>query len=479
MINHRCNRGPFLGKEKDMKRIGMGVVMALFLFGCAESEDSIRKSGPSPCSTHADCDALPCIAAFCDQATGFCRPRPAGVNCAQGAVGVCDGEGTCVECVANDQCEDGDPCTVGVCVNNGCQAAVADTTDDSCEGSGSSCMTSEDCDAAPFDCVVAVCAGEECVADIRSDNAFCHVNPETQFGECLAGNCYECVEGGEDYCPTPSACQTSVCLDLTCATENLPDGQACVLPTEDSGICDAGTCIPPVPGPVTVTYPLACVWGQNAAPYATQKYVESEMDVTVTLANTPIEGEPIGGTLEGVWTPRNTTSVKYNNWVSLFENDAGITGAGTSTGMTILDAGGLVFENLASDWSGSVWLPPELRKQWVSPKNASSSTLFTLRPLEDVTFAFDVADGASTLTFGMVGDVGDYGNGLGPESAVQGETTFMRHDFPTAPHYNNPIFEVYIHCAAGHWTENEQGDLDRPFVPMPEEDQIQFEVYTR
>ncbi len=97
------------------------------LLECSESGTFTRRtcSGATPrcvgetcvqCAAASDCDAVECRVATCDRATGTCAaatPSPAGTRC--GTDRVCNGEGSCVECVGDDDCEAHETCADRMC----------------------------------------------------------------------------------------------------------------------------------------------------------------------------------------------------------------------------------------------------------------------------------------------------------------------------------------------------------------------------
>jgi hypothetical protein len=82
-----------------------------------------------------------CTEGICT-ALGVCETEPADPETpCNGGQGVCDGSGTCVECINAGQCpSDGNECTVAVCATNACgQADVSDGT--ACGGGSGECQS--------------------------------------------------------------------------------------------------------------------------------------------------------------------------------------------------------------------------------------------------------------------------------------------------------------------------------------------------
>ncbi|TVR02433.1 MAG: hypothetical protein EA398_07755, partial [Deltaproteobacteria bacterium] len=149
--------------------------------------------------------------------------------------GVCDeATGECVAEAVNEgaSCDDGDPCTVSVCVGGVCAGPAVD-----CSGLDGACVAGT-CDEATGECAAAP-ANEGVVCD---DGDLCTENV------CEAG---VCVVVAVETCPTlASSCTAGVCDPvLGCTFETVEDGTACVPnPNFCAGtpeaICQAGICTP-------------------------------------------------------------------------------------------------------------------------------------------------------------------------------------------------------------------------------------------
>src|SRR6185369_17740 len=96
----------------------------------------------------------------------------AGEACVTDGGVVCDGAGTCVQCVSDAQCgEAGKPSCVGhVCVSPSCGdgAKNGDETAVDCGGSCAPCGDGEDC-LSGLDCASKVCSGDVCQVPTCSD----------------------------------------------------------------------------------------------------------------------------------------------------------------------------------------------------------------------------------------------------------------------------------------------------------------------
>jgi len=125
---------------------------------------------------------------------------PAGASCNDNGGIVCDGEGNCVECNTNAECD------------------VADQ------------------------CIASVCLDHQCALEPVPDGALCDLVGISD-GECIQGVCVpipECVADID--CDDGNVCTLDSCVDSIC--EYAPnDGASCIGDTGLSGVCDAGVCI--------------------------------------------------------------------------------------------------------------------------------------------------------------------------------------------------------------------------------------------
>ncbi len=215
----------------------------------------------SDCSDDFECTTDQCIAGSCVNTT-----QTINTPCAAGA-GVCNGNtcqecnedshcignangevcdttsGTCVGCVDDGQCEDGDPCTTNTC-NAGTCASVTET------GGLCECLSASDCQAAD------VCSDVACVANsCQYSNVAAGSN---DAGECPnvcdgSGECVECLSNSEcaangEVCDTINnvcvACNSvadcgaaDTCHVMTCSANE------CVqVPEQEGETCTGGVC---------------------------------------------------------------------------------------------------------------------------------------------------------------------------------------------------------------------------------------------
>ncbi|WAS98760.1 hypothetical protein [Nannocystis punicea] len=213
--------------------------------------------GPDDCPAAAECHAAVCSDGACDEVA-----VTAGESC---TTGVCDGEGTCVECVTARDCPMGQLCLAHQCAPPTCGDGLQNgmETDVDCGGpvcpacgDGAACDDDGDCDSG-------VCTGQVCQAAACDDGA--HNGDETDV-DCGGPTCPDCGPG--DGCQDDGDCDSGVCTgqvcqaaacddsvhngqetDVDCGGPTCPECQAgedCQLGSDcDSGVCTGQVCQPP------------------------------------------------------------------------------------------------------------------------------------------------------------------------------------------------------------------------------------------
>jgi hypothetical protein len=192
---------------------------------CDNNCQFIDNCAPDPCNQSDVCSPEVCTADPGDN-SAICTPDPgsaAGDVCSPPAGGICDGQGNCVTCTVDADCEDNNECTDNACVAGVCEF----TNDDS-----NSCSTG----GLPGDCNAGVCEG--LCTDITCPDA----------GECVTnvcdpadGSCNPQDDGintGCDLGGVPGVCDgAGACvqcnMDSQCAS-----GETCV-----NNICEAPACL--------------------------------------------------------------------------------------------------------------------------------------------------------------------------------------------------------------------------------------------
>jgi len=129
------------------------------------------------CAQLTDCDdENPCTTDACDTGTHKCVHEQTDPFCCNNSLDCASPTvpctiATCVAnscaypalpgcCVADEQCDDDNPCTVDVCLNDLCHHAKA--TDDDC------CMVSKDCIDDGLPCTTEMCAAQSCISTTQS-----------------------------------------------------------------------------------------------------------------------------------------------------------------------------------------------------------------------------------------------------------------------------------------------------------------------
>jgi hypothetical protein len=190
----------------------------------------------------------------CDPVSGCPGSTPSldGTACNFAAVGdgLCDGAGTCVEClVATDCTDDGNECTEpATCTGNACVAANTASgtacTGGVCDGAGLcvGCLVAGDCSDDGNDCTT----GPSCTAGACDAPSPLTAGTICTTGVCNgAGVCVECVDAGDctddgNQCTAGPSCTAGACD----TPGNLAQGVACDFIALGDGFCDgAGACV--------------------------------------------------------------------------------------------------------------------------------------------------------------------------------------------------------------------------------------------
>ncbi|MCY0985853.1 hypothetical protein OV203_01840 [Nannocystis sp. ILAH1] len=217
--------------------------------GCADVTDCPAEA--------SECHAPACQAGVCDEVALL-----PGAPC---ATGVCDGDGTCVECVLPENCPMGQLCIAQQCVPPTCDDGAENgmETDVDCGGPvcapcspGGACEDDSDCQSG-------VCTGQVCQAAACDDGV---ENGGESDVDCGGPDCPLC--GTDDACDDDLDCESQVCTlqvcqaptcddaqrngqetDVDCGGPTCPecqDGESCQSGTDcDSGVCTGQTCQPP------------------------------------------------------------------------------------------------------------------------------------------------------------------------------------------------------------------------------------------
>ena len=185
-------------------------------------------------------------------------------------VSPCPGGAGCA-CTADEECDDGNPCTYGgACVDAACTAGILDPCDD-----GDACS---DDNCAPATGCVHTLGNGPC-----QDGDECTIGDACKNDVCIPGKAKTCDDGNE--C-TDDSCKTSVGCTYTHNTAQCHDGNVCLDPSfcadgdcvqgkwkpcDDGNACTYETCEPvggcvslPVPLPAPCTGSAVEKWGRCA-----------------------------------------------------------------------------------------------------------------------------------------------------------------------------------------------------------------------
>jgi hypothetical protein len=191
---------------------------------CDDNCQAIDPCSPDPCNQGNVCSPEVCSADANNQP--LCTPDPgsaAGNACSPPAGGTCDGQGNCVACTLDSDCEDNNACTDNACVAGACVFTNDDTNQcttgglpgtcnaGSCEGlcTGVTCTSS-------VECVTEVCdpADGQCKPQNDGINTGCDLggSPGVCDGQ---GACVQCNIDAQ--CASGESCVNNVCEGVVIA----------------------------------------------------------------------------------------------------------------------------------------------------------------------------------------------------------------------------------------------------------------------
>ncbi|HEX3849474.1 MAG TPA: hypothetical protein VHW01_00825 [Polyangiaceae bacterium] len=205
--------------------------------------DNTACSDGNACTLNDACHANACVGS----------PAPARTACSQGPAKLCDGAGSCVECVSGGDCPGSDTacssrtCSAGKCGVSFAPAGTliaAQTAGDchvnQCDGAGNIASVVDDSDV-PVD--GRACTADTCSAGVPSNPPLAaEVRCETSRVCDGAGSCVDCVVAA-DCQGSDSTCSSRTCSNNQCGVKLASEGTTCA----DSGgqICNgAGSCVP-------------------------------------------------------------------------------------------------------------------------------------------------------------------------------------------------------------------------------------------
>jgi hypothetical protein len=188
---------------------------------CDDNCQDIDNCSPDPCNQGNVCSPEACTADPNDN-SAICTADPgsaAGNACSPPAGGTCDGQGSCVACTQNSQCEDNNACTDNACVAGACVFTPDDSNTCSTGGLPGTCNAGT-CEG--------LCTGVTCTNTVECVTNVC----DPADGQCKPQN--DGINTGCDLGGSPGVCDgQGTCvecnIDAQCAS-----GETCV-----NNVCEA------------------------------------------------------------------------------------------------------------------------------------------------------------------------------------------------------------------------------------------------
>ncbi len=173
------------------------------------------------CTTPDSCPGqdTACQKRSCDEGNCGTENSDAGSSCTEGGGKVCDGQGSCVQCLTKDDCASDEVCSSSnTCVTVGCDNELKDGTESDVDCGGDSCPACadgkicgdfEDCQS--LFCKSGICAKCASAADCHSDD-YCDIGATEHCLDELVNSAscnqsYQCSSG---------ICVDSVCCEASC-----------------------------------------------------------------------------------------------------------------------------------------------------------------------------------------------------------------------------------------------------------------------
>jgi len=194
---------------------------------CDDNCQTIDPCASNPCDQSDVCSPQVCSADPTDN-SAVCTPDPGsavGNACSPPTGGTCDGQGNCVACTLDSDCEDNNACTDNACVSGECVFTNNDNNQCSVGGLPGACnagvceglCTGVSCPD-PGECVTAVCdpADGQCNSQNDGINTGCDLGQGPGTGVCDgAGACVQC--NTDTQCASGEACVNNVCETVAVA----------------------------------------------------------------------------------------------------------------------------------------------------------------------------------------------------------------------------------------------------------------------
>ena len=193
---------------------------------CDDNCQAIDNCSPNPCNQSNVCSPEVCTADPNDN-SAICTPDPgsaAGNACSPPSGGTCDGQGNCVACTVDSDCDDNNACTDNACVAGACEFTNNDNNQCSVGGLPGTCnagtceglCTPDTCPDNGVECQTDVCDPANGSCNVQNDgiNTGCDLGGSP--GVCDgAGSCVECNTDGQ--CASGESCVNNVCEGVVIA----------------------------------------------------------------------------------------------------------------------------------------------------------------------------------------------------------------------------------------------------------------------
>ena len=186
---------------------------------CDQNCQDIDNCSPDPCNQGDVCSPEVCTADPGDN-SAICTPDPGaatGNACSPPTGGTCDGQGTCVACTLDTECEDNNACTDNACVAGECVFTPDDNNTCSTGGLPGTCnagtceglCTGVTCPD-PGECVTGVCDPADASCNPQNDGINTGCDLGGSAGVCDGqGACVQCNTDGQ--CASGEVCLNNVC----------------------------------------------------------------------------------------------------------------------------------------------------------------------------------------------------------------------------------------------------------------------------
>ena len=193
-------------------------------------------SSTGECASPSDCPGSDVTCSFrtCEQATCGVSFAAAASACSEDGGNVCDGDGACVQCLQDEDCEPFHTCNTAqnLCDAGPCANGVMDGEETDVDCGGSEC---EGCANGEICALFTDCASRRCVAEACEP---CADDVDCQLVDyCVADSCIEKKDNAAD-CAEGRECKSGNCADDFCCDNKCQlDCQSCKMPGEE------GTCV--------------------------------------------------------------------------------------------------------------------------------------------------------------------------------------------------------------------------------------------